>query len=430
MRIFIKFIAGLLFALVFTPAVAEQGGQPVEAISLQVAIFPCKPLDNITVTEASFVTDRITLETIKQGVYAVIDKYEIEKRISPDLLSAYDTASSITPFFALAERCKTPVFIWGKLSKNVSSVQLDLLLGDAASRQVKNSVSIAVPGSTFDLAEQIAPMLVKLFNLAVTSEGGKTVYTPLLPPRPSSLIVHSDPEGATVLLNDVIKGETPFRMDSINDGSYSLALERKGYSRFFDHISITPGSDKKILVHLDNIYGAITIRSSPSRAKVALSNGITGVSPFTCDTIRPGKFLLRLSLDGYVPDSQTISVNSGKHDTLNFSLIPRRYIDSINQVKHLKNQRIRRIVFGSVTGAFLSFGVYYNFKAQKSIERENDAYAVYRNLNDGNTPDEFDAAYSKYNRHKKESESLCTTRNVHYILAGLASIGLAVSIPF
>ena len=384
----------------------------------------------MTVTEASFVTDRITLETIRQGVYAVIDKYEIEKRISPVLLSAFDTASTAEPYYGLAERCKTPLFIWGKLSKNVSSIQLDLLLCDVAARQVKNSVSIAVPGSTFDLVEQIAPMLVKLFNLAATSDGGKTVYTPILSPRPSGLIVHSDPEGATVLLNDVIKGETPFSMDSINSGSYSLALERKGYTRFSDTIVIVPNEDRKILVHLNTIYGALTVRSSPSRAKVALSNGITGVSPFTCDTILSGKFLLRLSLEGYVPDSQTVSIGSGKHDTLNFSLVPQRYIDSINHVRHLKNQLIRRIVFGSVTGTFLSFGVYYNVKAQKSIDRENDAYAVYSNLNDANTPDEFDAAYSKYNKYKKESESLCTTRNVHYILAGLASIGLALSIPF
>jgi hypothetical protein len=430
MRLFIKFITGLLFASAFTSAIAEQSGQPVEAVSLQVAIFPCKLLSNITVTEASFVTDRITLETIKQGVYAVIDKYEIEKRISPVLLSAFDTASTVTPFFNVAERCKTPVFIWGKLSKNGSSVQLDLLLCDVASGQVKNSVSIAVPGSTFDLVERISSMLVKLFNLAAVSEDGKTVYTPILSPRPSALIVHSDPEGATVVVNDVNKGETPFRMDSISDGSYSLALERKGYERFFDTIVIVPNEDRKILVHLNTIYGALTVRSSPSKAKVALSNGITGVSPFTCDTIRSGRFLLRLSLDGYVPDSQTVSIGSGKHDTLNFSLVPQRYIDSINHVKHLKNQFIRRIVFGSVTGAFLSFGVYYNVKAQKSIDQENDAYEVYSNLNDGNTPDEFDAAYSEYHQYKKESESLCTTRNVHCILAGLASIGLVLSIPF
>jgi hypothetical protein len=402
-----------------------------------IAIFPCRADKGITITEVSFITEKITLEILRQDLFKVIDKYEIAKRTGNRDMGTYDTISNVSTYFDLGAKCGADKIVWGSLARKGSVFQLDLHLGSVPDRQPHDSCSTAIIGSTLELSEQVPLLLGKLFHLAVTATASSStagvpniVYAPIPQQRPIRLTVRSIPEGARVYLNDAEVGVTPYVRDSLRAGVYICRIEAYGYAPFSERIAVSQNDDKKMLVYLEKVFGSLTVNSTPAAAAVTLSNSIAGHTPFTCDTLRAGTYTLHLMLDGYAPYQQTVSIASKKNDTVSLRLVSLKYLDSMKQVARRKNQLIRRIGFGTLTAGFFGTSLYYNMKAQESINNETSAYNAYKQLNSSNTPDEFSAAYDKVQTSRKDADSYRGKRNVFYVLSAVFCAGLGISIKF
>ena len=100
-----------------------------------------------------------------------------------------------------------------------------------------------------------------------------------------------------------------------------------------------------------------------------------------------------------------------------------KYLDSLKQEARRKNQRIRRIGFGTLTAGFFGAGLYYNMKAHESAVNETSAFNAYKQLNGSNTPEEFAAAYDRVQTSRKEADSYRGKRNVSYVLAAVFCAG-------
>jgi hypothetical protein len=402
-----------------------------------VAVFPCKADNGVTVTEVSFITEKITLEILRQDQFTVIDKYEIAKRTGNRNMESYDTISNVNTYFNLGGKCGADQVVWSSLTRKGAVFQLDLHLGSVPDRQPRDSCSTSIIGSTMELSEQVPLLLGKLFHLAVTasmssSTAGvpKIVYTPIPQQRPIRLTVRSVPEGARVYLNDVESGVTPYVKDSLRAGTYFCRIEAYGYAPFSEKIVVRQNDDKKILTYLEKVFGSLTVNSTPLAAAVTLSNGVTGHTPFTCDTLRAGTYTLHLMLDGYAPYQQTFTIARKKNDTVTTRLVTLKYLDSMKQVARRKNQLIRRIGFGTLTAGFFGAGMYCNIKAQEAIDRETNAYNAYQQLSSSSTPEEFAAAYDRVKAIRKEADSYRGKRNVFYIISAVCGAGLSISIKF
>lgn len=194
-----------------------------ESSQQKVAVFPCKTGLGVTVTEGSFISERTTLEILKQGQYAVIDKYEIQNKLG--LASEFrDTCSAPSSYFEIGRKCGAQWAVWGMLSKKQGALALELHSGNVVSRSIEHSVSTTVVGSTLELAEQIPPLLAELFNMSVavspTPNGGgapKSVYVPKPLSKPLTLTINSEPAGAKVYLNgEDIGNHTLFQRQSVS----------------------------------------------------------------------------------------------------------------------------------------------------------------------------------------------------------------------
>jgi hypothetical protein len=402
-----------------------------------IAVFPCRAVDGVTITEVSFITERITMEILRQDLFTVIDKYEIAKRTGTQNLESFNTISNVNTYFDLGGKCRADQVVWGSLARKGAVFQLDLYLGSVPARQPRDSSSTSIIGSTLELSEQVPLLLGKLFHLAVTatapsSPGGvsRVVYSPIPQPRPIRLTVRSVPDSARVYVNDVEVGVTPYVRDSLNAGTYRCRIEKYGYAPFSEKIVVYQNDDKKILAYLDKVFGSLTVHSTPAAAAVTLSNGITGHTPFTCDTLRTGLYNLHLVLDGYAPYKQTLSIARKKNDTVTARLVSLKYLDSLKRESRRKNQLARRIGFGTLTAGFFGTGLYFNSKAGKARDEETSAYNAYQQLAGTSTPEEFAAAYDRVQASRKEVDSYCGTRNVFYIIAAVFGAGLSISIKF
>ena len=402
-----------------------------------VAIFPCNANDGVTITEVSFITERITLEILRLDLFTVLDKYEIAKRAGNRNMESYDTITNVNTYFDIGGKCRADQVVWGSLARKGTVLRLDLHLGNVQTRQPHDSCSTSIFGSTMELSEQVPQLLGRLFHLAVTTtaspstaEVPQIVYTPIVQPRPIKLTVRSVPEGARVYLNDAKAGVTPYIRDSLRAGTYICRIEQYGYMPFSEKIVVHQNDDKKIMIYLEKAFGSLTVNSTPAAAAVTLSNGVTGHTPFTCDTLKSGTYTLHLILDGYAPYQQTLSIVRNKNDTVTVHLVSLKYLDSLKHEAWLKNRLIRRIGFGTLTAGFFGAGLYYNAKAQEARNKETSAFNAYQQLNGTSTPEEFAAAYDRVKSSRKEVDSNCGTRNALYIIAAVFAAGLSISIRF
>jgi hypothetical protein len=431
-QLFVMVLCGLLlngFCLAETAA--------GNASKTSIAVFPCKAVGGVTMTEVSFITERITMEILRQDIFTVIDKYEISKRTGIRDMDLCGSISNVTIYFDLGGKCGADQVIWGSLTRKGAVLQLDLYLGRVPARQPHDSCSTSLIGSTLELSEQVPLILGKLFHLTVSataspSAGGvsRIVYAPIQQPLPTKLTINTEPEGARVFLNNVEAGVTPYVRDSLKVGTYICRLEKYGYSNYSEKIILYQNADKKMMVRLDKLFGSLTVNSTPAAAALTLSNGITGRTPFTCDTLMAGLYNLNLALDGYAPFKQTVSIARKKCDTVTAQLVSLKYLDSLKQVARRKNRLVRRIMFGTLTAGFFGTGLYFNSKAAGARDEETSAYAAYQQLNGSSTQQEFAAAYDRVEASRKEVDSYCGTRNVLYIISAVFGGGLGISIKF
>jgi len=103
--------------------------------------------------------------------------------------------------------------------------------------------------------------------------------------RPGSLVVETDPPGATVILYPAnIRKSSPAVFKDINPGEGSLRVEKEGYEAQDVSLVIKPGEETKPgLVRLISLTGSAVITSDPAGAKVSLdgnSRHFEGVTPF------------------------------------------------------------------------------------------------------------------------------------------------------
>jgi hypothetical protein len=412
----------------FAAALGDENSQQ------KVAVFPCKTGLGVTVTEGSFISERITLEILKQGQYAVIDKYEIQNKLGL-AFEFRDTCSAPSSYFEVGRKCGVQWAVWGMLSKKQGALALELHSGNVVSRSVEHSVSTTVVGSTLELADQIPPLLAELFNMSVavspTSSGApKSVYVSKPLPKPITLTINSEPTGAKVYLNGEETGTTPCSKDSLFQGTFDIAFDKYGYKKFSTQITLKPDVDKSVFAKLERAFGSLTVVTTPPKAQCSLNNGVRGITPFSCDTIRPGECELKLSLDSYAPVTRKVLIGLGSADTIIQPLVTLRYLDSLKQVHYKQRQIARKIIFGAGSALCLGVAIAANSTAQNDLQMQRSAYTAYSQLTSANTAAEFDARYADYSAGRSTTNKALSTRNL-WIGVGTAFLAaLTISFKF
>ncbi len=151
-----------------------------------------------------------------------------------------------------------------------------------------------------------------------------------------SVLIGSEPAGASLYLNDKLVGTTPYRLERTAEGyeaAYFIAQTmsemvflREGYHRTTKiitrkncyeelHLEVqldpSPGvlehrghimvflDEKEGAVPKDVAYGSLTIKSSPERAEIFLNDNMVAMTPSVGLQLEAGPYNLRLILDGY-----------------------------------------------------------------------------------------------------------------------------------
>jgi len=117
-----------------------------------------------------------------------------------------------------------------------------------------------------------------------------------------SIKIGSSPSGADVFVNAEHRGVTPITVTGIRPGAVSILVNKEGKSRFSQKVNLKPGETLDLgTVKLGELFGEVSIDSSPSHAKIFFDGGDIGAkTPVTVRKVRRDKtHSLKLVLEGY-----------------------------------------------------------------------------------------------------------------------------------
>ena len=134
--------------------------------------------------------------------------------------------------------------------------------------------------------------------------------------RTGSLVVETDPPGATVTL--LPNGETkksPAAFNDLKPGKVTLRVELEGYEPQVVPFAIKPGFAGKIdPVRLTAIFGSIAFTSEPNDLPVVVvGNGRTlkGRTPFDAAKLPPGTYRANFAREGWRPQEKSVTITGG-----------------------------------------------------------------------------------------------------------------------
>jgi TonB family protein len=138
------------------------------------------------------------------------------------------------------------------------------------------------------------------------------------PPRATtgSLVIDSQPPGASISVNGEGKGLSPVELPDLPVGNYDVRAELRGFEPRSQTATITSDTPR-VEVHLilgrsAPVTGTADIVSNPPGAAVAVDGARGGQTPVADLKLRAGSHKVELTKEGYEPWEGSVSVEAGK----------------------------------------------------------------------------------------------------------------------
>jgi|APTNR8051073442_1049403.scaffolds.fasta_scaffold02412_7 hypothetical protein len=203
-----------------------------------------------------------------------------------------------------------------------SSYGIHNVMGDPASGKyvviiepAKQSLEIRSPGHKSEIIkiESLQPRDVLYYEVLHKKEEGIGSITEI------SVTIQAQPSDASIFVDgSPMKNDTPTKMTI---GNHNLRVEKSGYSPNSQEITVNPNSTLFKVNLTTNDPVPVTISSIPQDAEIfidGLSKGKTRKALF----LYPGTYELRLSMSGYLPVNERITVSQNeKQNNFTYNLV-------------------------------------------------------------------------------------------------------------
>ncbi len=110
-------------------------------------------------------------------------------------------------------------------------------------------------------------------SISLTSETTQAI--------PGSLVISSQPDNASVVVNGQYRGRTPLTLDNLDPGTYTVNLSKFGYFPTTATTNLQSGESQEITATLPPTLGSLFINTTPPGARVLVDGRDNGISPAT-----------------------------------------------------------------------------------------------------------------------------------------------------
>ena len=142
------------------------------------------------------------------------------------------------------------------------------------------------------------------------------------PVQPGTMDLRSVPDGASVVISEKYVGKTPMTVADLAPGTYDVTFSQFGYEKFSTRVPVESGRITEVTATLVPSRGSLAITSNPAGASVLVDGKSTGITPLTADNLTAGNHTVAVSLNGYMPLQQMVTVIPGQTLPVTIGLSP------------------------------------------------------------------------------------------------------------
>lgn len=193
------------------------------------------------------------------------------------------------------------------------------------------------------------------------------------------LTITTQPRGAAVYIDGEYRGETPYSVELVDAGSYSLRIELEGFHPVVQEIEVhglRPNlwtfnlSPRTTLdEYVPPSPGYLTIRAPVSGLEVLIDDEFMGLTPLIAHRLPPGDYSVRIRGDEWAPYRALVQVGEGE-DVEHVARMQPLNADEITDPN--RSKRVAGAALMATGGAIIAGGVAMGLVALNASNEYND----------------------------------------------------------
>ena len=132
--------------------------------------------------------------------------------------------------------------------------------------------------------------------------------------------VISEPAGAEVTVNGIVRGCAPLKVTGVPKGRAIVKFHLDGFEDAVRDLAVNAGDEQTLPVVLKGLPGTLHVASVPEGARVYVNERAEGKTPVTLAGLKPGDYLVRVERDGYGTQSRQVTLANGASASEEFRL--------------------------------------------------------------------------------------------------------------
>ena len=132
--------------------------------------------------------------------------------------------------------------------------------------------------------------------------------------------ISSEPAGAEVTVNGIVKGQTPLRVTEVPRGRATVKFRLDGFTEEVRELAINAGDVQMLPIVLRGLPGTLQLTSVPEGARFYVNNEAKGRGPLSIPGLKPGEYTVRAELEGYGTMTKTVQIDNGQSASEEFRM--------------------------------------------------------------------------------------------------------------
>lgn len=126
------------------------------------------------------------------------------------------------------------------------------------------------------------------------------------------LFVSTDPAGAEVTVNGIMRGKAPIKVTDIPRGRSTVTLLIPGYEPEVREVVLNAGDNENLFVSMRPKPGTLWLSSVPEGARFYVNGEVKGRGPLALNSLTPGNYVVRAELEGHGTLEKKITIGYGQ----------------------------------------------------------------------------------------------------------------------
>ena len=132
--------------------------------------------------------------------------------------------------------------------------------------------------------------------------------------------VVTDPVGAGVMVNGIIRGNAPIVVSDVPKGRATVKLHMDGFKDEVRELAVNAGDRQTLSVVLEGLPGTLSLSSVPEGARFYINGEFRGKSPVVIAGLKPGAYQVKAELEGYGTMLREVAIGNGSMPREEFRL--------------------------------------------------------------------------------------------------------------